>query len=232
MSHGARTKLAEADLSQYARARSRYAPVARSTSTRFPEERASARRWTRDELAARIGTSSRFRFDSPSADVLDRLVQHYRTVTGENVHRSKQRNLLATCYRVHGEDVFAYISDQFAVHGTANNLLGIIRSEPPREPGDDASRAGGDDALRSGERPASQVRRPVALGVDHEGPPCPLELCWPEVIFCYTHFPAFDPHSHRRYDRHRSNPDAAIYFADQASNSGDSGSTTGTDGAE
>jgi hypothetical protein len=228
--------MAAKDPTHCAPTRSSYAPVARSSSTSFLEERAIARRWTVDEIQARIAEAPTFRFDRPPADLLEGLVQQYQIVTGDQIatRRPNKRNLLAACYRVHGADVIPYIADEFAVRGTAQNLLGIIRSSPPRGTEDvppplDHIGTGTDPSHvdRTSAQPVAPVLDRASGGpTDHDGPPCPIERCLPGLIYCECHRPVFDPRSRRRYDRRRSNPDAARYFGDQIDSSGSGSPTT------
>jgi hypothetical protein len=156
--------------------------------------------------------------------VLERLVQQYQNVTGDQIRRPKKRNLLAACYRVHGADVIDYIADEFGAQGTAQNLLGIIRSSAPRGTGDvppppDVEARSRQDAYGA-TRPSPAIAA-VPNGIagrspDHDGPPCPIEHCLPNLIYCDDHY-RFDPTSKRRYDRRPSNPDAASYFGGESS---------------
>ena len=220
--------MADEDSGRYAHSRSSYARVARSTSSSsFLEERASARRWSRAYTKARMATAPAFRLAPPSAALLDRLVQQYQATTGDKIRRPGKRNFLAACYRVHGADVMPFIADEFAARGTAENLLGIIRSSPPRE--SPATEPNSDRAGRYSPAPQSpgkeapDIKPPPhpraapssrATAPDHDGPPCPVEHCLPNLIFCEDHRIHFDPTSKRRKDRHPSNPEAACYFVD------------------
>ena len=178
-----------------------------------------------------------FQFDRPSEAELGRLVQQYENITGDRItsRRPNKRNLVAACYRVHGADVIPYIADVFAVRGTAQNLLGLIRSSVPRPTGavpgpvDDEARSTRAD---SGERSSPAIAA-VSSGIvdrtnDHDGPPCPIEHCRPNLIYCDQHY-RFGSHPKRRYDRRPSNPEAARYFgnADRDSTT-DAATTVGT----
>jgi hypothetical protein len=206
---------------RYARTRS-YVPVARSTS--FLDEGATARRWTREEARSRIADAPLFRFGPPSAAVLDEVVEQYQAITGDRIRPRGKRNLLAACYRLHGADLIPYVADEFAVLGTAQNLLGLIRCAPPRESGDDEVMANAEvgrapaplsTAQTAADHLAGSASLPRSVGVDHDGLPCPVESCLPGLIYCEGHCPRFDPTSKRRYDRRPSNPDAAGYFGGQ-----------------
>src|SRR4051794_20088580 len=96
--------------SRYAGAPS-YAPVARSDSTTFSEERASATRWRSGRLQAQIPEAPAFAHGAPSPELLQELVEGYEAITGTKVRAPRQRNLIAACYRVHGEDVVPYARD-------------------------------------------------------------------------------------------------------------------------
>jgi hypothetical protein len=93
---------------------------------------ATARRWTAEERDERLAAAPAFRFASPSAEQLAELIRRYEEITGDSVHRQAKRNLVATCYRVHGDDTLAFIADEFARSGTPTNLLGTIRTSRPR----------------------------------------------------------------------------------------------------
>lgn len=172
------------------------ARVARSSSTDSFEDRTSAttraKRWSSAETKARIAGAPEFGFPSPPRPLLDALVAEYETLTGDPVRTFPKRNLLAACYRVHGPATTAFIADEFARRGTAANLLGFIRTSPPRPS-------------------EAQVLRER-----HSAPPCPAEECLPHLIYCAGHRPPFDRTSTLRYDCRPSNPGAAVYFANRA----------------
>lgn len=186
------------------RARS-YAPVARSNSTRSFEQRVSATRWRSDELKSSIPTAPLFDFDPPSRELLDELVREYVAITGDRVERPKKRDLVATCYRVHGPDFIPFVRDFFRAEGSAQNLLGVLRRAPQRHPADDFDTfvgvEPGDVALDAHPRPP------------HTAMPCPVEKCLPGLIYCADHRPPYDPSSKRRYDRRSPTPDVAPHFA-------------------
>jgi hypothetical protein len=225
------TRLAVADEEPGRSAHTRsYAPVARSTT--FLDEGATARRWTREETRSRIAGAPLFRFGPPSAAFLDELVLQYQAITGDRIRPRGKRNLLAACYRLHGADLIPYVADGFAVLGTAQNLLGLIRCAPPRESGDEPVLANAEvgrapaplrTAQPTVESLAGSGSLPRGLGVDHSGLPCPAEHCLPGLIYCEGHRPRFDPTSKRRYDRRPSNGNAAGYFGGKE-NKADDGS--------
>jgi hypothetical protein len=214
------------DPGYYAPARSTREHVARSSSTSFSEEGASARRWTRAETRSRVNEAPEFRWDSPSETVLDYLAQAHLNITGQRIRSVSQRDLLAACYRVHGADVLPYIADEFHVQGTAQNLLGIIRCAPPREMSIARPLADNEVKPRTDADAVAGTRDTAFEAASGQnGPPCPIERCLPNLIYCDDHRPAFDPASRRRYDRRASNPDAAPYFADHAQTAGFDAST-------
>jgi hypothetical protein len=147
-------------------------------------------------------------------------------ISGQRIRSVYQRDLLAACYRVHGADVVPYIAEEFRVQGTTQNLLGIIRCAPPREMGIARPLADNEVKPRTDPDAVAGVRDTAFEGASgHDGPPCPIERCLPNLIYCDDHRLAFDPASRRRYDRRASNPDAARYFADHAQTAGFDAST-------
>lgn len=134
-----------------------------------------------------------FRFPRPDEALLDELVRGYEHITGDPVRRDPKRNLVATCYRVHGDEFLPLVQRLFVANGTATNLLGEIRCLAP-----------GSAQRGRGEPPA--VSEPAA---QH-----PIDLA-PGLIYPADDPPPFDPTSTRRYDRPASNPDAATLFSDE-----------------
>lgn len=183
-----------------------YAPVAASSSSdSFELDGASATRWRAGVLQSRIPAAPRFRYDRPSKDLLDEQVQGYVEITGDPVRtdRPNKRNLIATCYRVHGPDFLPYVADYFRVKGSAQNLLGVLRQAAPRLAEDGADRPI-EEPVRRPTAIASQREPTVSAG--HVGMPCPIDHSRPGVVYCVDHRPVFDPTSTRRYDRRLSNP--------------------------
>ena len=196
--------------------------------------RISARRWTAEERDQRIAEAPPFRHTPPSSELLAELVRQYTQITGDPIRSDRKRNLLVTCYRVHGDDTVPLIEDVFRATGTATNLLGEIRSRPPRHPDhavvevahgqrpsvaparpDPTSTAWAAEVEE--ERPASAIetgdeRAPDAHRADCE---CPEADLLPGLLYCEARRPPFDGTSKRRWDRHPSNPDAARFFADE-----------------
>jgi hypothetical protein len=156
---------------------------------------------------------------------LRELGRQYQTITGDPVRPGAMRNLLAACYRVHGKDAIRYIADEFALRGTAQNLLVIVRVAPPRDAGDGQlptpAPAIGDLEVLEAPEPSLDKATP-----DHPGLPCPIEQCLPTVIYCEAHRPAFGSAPKRQYDQHPANPDAALHFADKANAAGHGSWTT------
>jgi hypothetical protein len=151
----------------------------------------ATRRWSAEETRARIATAPLFEYPSPDAALLEELVSGYTHLTGDPVRRPKKRNLVATCYRVHGDDFLPLVQRLFTRHGTAVNLLGQIRCLAPSKTGWPAE----EESMDGPARMAPSASEPL-LG----------------VIYSEENRPRFDPTSKRRYDRHPSNPDAAGFF--------------------
>ena len=166
--------------------------VARSTSSdegRIP----ATRRWTTAETKERIAAAPAFHYPSPDDDLLADLIWGYEHITGDPVRRSKKRNYVAACYRVHGDDFLPLVQRLFASWDTAVNLLGYIRCLDPAR----ANRRG--DELND-EPPAE----PGAGAFEPD----------PGLTYARGDAPPFDPTSHRRHDRRPSNPDATGFFSD------------------
>ena len=198
--------------------------------------REAARRWSSEELDRRIAAGPPFRYDPPAPALLDGLVRRYGEITGDPLRpeRPAKRNLVAACYRVHGDDVLLYIADEFRRTGTAINLLGALRCSPPRR----GVGADGADRARPAPMPAAdRGRTRVADGAEGivtallDGvvkgqrrdavdaiDACPGDCGCDEadllagLIYCAAHRPRFDLKSHRRFDRRPSNPDATRFF--------------------
>jgi hypothetical protein len=196
--------------------------------------RTAAQRWNAEELDRRIADGPRFHYAPPTAALLDELVRRYGEITGDPVRQERpgKRNLVAACYRVHGDDVLPYIADEFRGAGTAINLLGRLRCSPPRH----GAGAWGADGARPSPVPADD-RGPNRVADSAEGIVwargdvlvkekrhdavdtgpgdcgCDEADLLPGLIYCAAHCPPFDPTSRRRYDRRPSNPDAARFFA-------------------
>lgn len=175
----------------YARTYARVAP--NSSSTVFEEGATATRRWTRDEMRARMAGAPPFGHPSPDESLLRELIAGYEHITGDAVRRPAKRNLVAACYRVHGDEFLPLVVRRFASTGTATNLLGDIRSLPLMEPAKEA-----DDPQRGA----------IAATL---APPADLA---PGLIYPADAPPRFDATSKRRYDRRPSNPDAATFFSD------------------
>jgi hypothetical protein len=113
-----------------------YARVADSSSS-FLEEGATAtkspRRWTAEETSARMAGAPPFRLPRPDEATLDEQVRGYEHITGDPVRRDKKRNLVAACYRVHGDNFLPLVQRLHMSSGTVVNLLGAIRCLTPSE---------------------------------------------------------------------------------------------------
>ena len=93
---------------------------------------ATPRRWPAEEVKRRLADAPSFAYASPSAEQLAELKRRYTEITGGPISEDPQRpprkqNLLAACYRVHGNDTLCFIRDEFTATRTAVNLLGTIR---------------------------------------------------------------------------------------------------------
>jgi hypothetical protein len=174
-----------------------YARVAVADSTRFLEEGASAtsatRRWSAEETKARVASAPLFEYPPPDESVLGELVAGYTHIAGDPVRTQRKRNLVATCYRVHGDEFLPLVQRLFAKSGTATNLLGQIRCLAPSR------------TSWHSEKKTMNETAPIA--------PLASEAL-PGLIYSAENRPRFDSISKRRYDRHPSNPDAAGFFAE------------------
>jgi hypothetical protein len=122
-------------------------------------------------------------------------------ITGDPVRgpRTNKRNLIAACYRVHGDDFGSFVRDIFRVEGTAQNLLGVIRQAEPRLSDGYPDEPDKVDLL------APIAEHLVEDRTDrHTRPPCPAGACLPSLTYCADHRPPFDPTSTRRWDRPRT----------------------------
>lgn len=101
-------------------------------STPLREGAPATSRWSRDELRARLDGAPAFREGRLDEEVLTRACEGYTRITGDPVHTPRKRNLVAADYRIHGDDFLPFVADLYSANGTATNLLGIMRSSPPR----------------------------------------------------------------------------------------------------
>jgi hypothetical protein len=194
--------------------------VAPGDSTSSLRESATAtRRWTREETRAKATSGPEFTHPSPDRPLLDELVRGYEQITGTSVRRPGQRNLIAACYRVHGDDFLRLVREWFERNGTTVNLLGELRVLPQRL----------QDLLHDDDEPRVVVghlsRQPLPLpaqsGADQPSQAdsesawcgCPEEDLRPDLLYCTFHRPVYQSAPTRRYDRRSSNPDAARFFA-------------------
>jgi hypothetical protein len=185
----------ESDPRSYARSYERVAP---STSTSPLEGVATAtKRWTRAETKAHVSEAAEFRYASPDESLLCQLVAGYEEITKDPVRTPAKRNLVATCYRTHGDQFLSIVAEVFDERGTATNLLGIVRTTPPVETG-------------ASEPP--EIESDVDPVLDEASATADL---LPGVTYGEHNRPRFDPTSTQRYDRRPSNPSAAAFFSDQ-----------------
>ena len=140
-----------------------------------------------------MASAPQFLHPSPDESLFEELVAGYEHITGDAVRRPAKRNLVAACYRVHGDAFLPLVARRFASSGTVTNLLGDIRCLQPTEPVREA------DGLRR-DATAAALLRPPDLA--------------PGLTYPADAPPRFDPTSKRRYDRRASNPDAASFFSD------------------
>jgi hypothetical protein len=135
----------------------------------------------------RIASAPLFRYPPPDKALLEELVVGYTHITGDPVRRPKKRNLVATCYRVHGDDFLPLVLRLFVRNGTASNLLGEIRCLAP-----------------------SQITWPPEGGSMDEtgGQAPPASEAVPGLIYSAENGLGSDPTSKPRHDRHVSNDEA------------------------
>jgi hypothetical protein len=150
-------------------------------------------RWTKDDMRASLVDAPAFTDGWVADGALDALARRYEQITGDPVRRPAKRNLLAGCFRVHGDDTLAFIEDEYRRTGSAINLLGRVRTTPPRgaQPAPIAGATSGDF------RPTPSC----ASASSHGGPPCSSAVCLPNLTYCNAHRPPFDPHSRQGWDR-------------------------------
>lgn len=117
----------------YAHARVAVAPGDSTSSLK--KSATATRRWTREETLARVATGPEFPHPSPTPSELDSQVRGYEHITACRVRHQPQRNLIAACYRVHGDDFLPLVREWFERTRTTTNLLGELRVLPPRESG-------------------------------------------------------------------------------------------------
>ena len=94
--------------------------------------RAAGRRWTKAERDARIAAAPPFSFAPPAPKEIEALIAGHVRIAGDPVRSWGKQNLIATCYRVHGEDTLDVIAERYRVTGTVTNLLGDVRCLPRR----------------------------------------------------------------------------------------------------
>ncbi len=138
---------------------------------------ATARRWTAEELKQRLAAAPSYEYASPSPEQLAELRRGYTAITGDSISEVFRRpprklNLLAACYRVHGDETLCFITDEFKATRTAVNLLGRVRCSDPnvhqqkyhdQQPGRVAD-AGASPDVRSVDEPRTLVDRKDPFG--------------------------------------------------------------------
>jgi hypothetical protein len=144
----------------------------------------------------------------------------YEHVTGDVVRRQAQRNLIAACYRVHGDDLLPLVLETFERTGTAINLLGELRVLRPRQPRPAADPDSPTPSDRNRHQTGAsvvggQVRldQPAQVDPDSAWCGCPEEVLRPGLLYCEDHQPRFGSAPTLRHDRRESNPAAARFFA-------------------
>ncbi|HEY8868271.1 MAG TPA: hypothetical protein VIM30_02640 [Candidatus Limnocylindrales bacterium] len=187
--------------------------------------RDSARRISRAEFNARISGAPRFIEEAVSEVELDRICAEYTAITGVRFTSTRKRNLVAAAYRSLGPEFLPSVKDRFAETGTETNLLadlrtGLSASVAARDPNQPTtSSAHGHPGLSALRRTPEIASRQVGAGVTGAEPRsqcrCAEMDLLPGLIYCAAHRPPFDGRSRRRYDRRRSNPDAARFFTDE-----------------
>lgn len=170
-------------------ARTRVAVAVGHSTSSLKESATATRRWTKEETLGRVADGPKFSHPSTAPSQLDELVRGYEQITGDLVRSTRKHNLVAACYRVHGDDFLPLVRETFERTGTAMNLLGELRALPPRHLGD-----------IPGAKSAS-----AWCG-------CREEILRPDVLYCDAHRPVFGSSPELRYDRRPSNPAAAQFF--------------------
>jgi hypothetical protein len=177
----------------------------------------ATRRWTREETRERASSGPAFVRPSPDRSQLGDLVRGYEQITGAVVRSHGQRNLIAACYRVHGDDFLALVREWFDRIG-ATNLLGELRALPPRERGpfartDSESGAFSEDPAEEPQPTmASPVgERPNCADAESSWCGCPEDDLRPGLLYCEFHYRSGYA-ANLRLDRRPSNPAARRFF--------------------
>ncbi len=215
------------DSRSYARARVAVAPGDSTSSLK--KSATATRRSGREETRARATAGPEVLFPRPTTSEIDDLVREYQQTTGDGVRTNPKRNLLAACYRVHGDDFLPLVREWFASTGTATNLLGELRVLPPREvrpvpaaapgstnvmePDSPTVRNRSHPAGESGVGPRVAASRAGQADNDSAWCGCPEEDLRPDLLYCAAHRPRFGSFPKLRHDRRGSNPAAAPFFA-------------------
>lgn len=173
-------------------------------------------RWTRPESEANIASAPRFSQPAPPREQLNALVAGYARITGDLVRGPAKRNLIAACYRVHGEDFLSLVAELFRATGTATNLLGEIRCMSPRVRSAAVTAISTPSTFTTSGTQTGEPRRVGGLPQRADKVldcGCPVDGLLPGLIYCADHRLAFDGRDRRRHDRRPSNPEAARFFA-------------------
>ncbi len=166
-------------------------------------------RWTRPESEANIASAPRFSQPAPPREQLNALVAGYARITGDPVRRPAKRNLVASGYRVHGEDFLPLVEDLFHATGSATNLLGEVRCMPPRHRAPGQSRPASIGPVDAAAATVPDVETASVAPLDCG---CDVAVLIPGLIYCHAHRPTFAGNDPRRHDRRRSNPEAERHF--------------------
>ena len=220
-------------------ARTRVAVAPGDSTSSLKKSATATRRWTRDETRARVVDGPEFPHPRPTPSQLDDQVHGYEQATGDRVRTQAKRNLLAACYRLHGDDFLPLVAEWFGRTGTTTNLLGELRVLPPRD--SRPVEAAGSDWTDVVE-PSGPIEQPgpepgpdaepfagAAAGVVNAGTSeidadsawcsCPEEELQPGLLYCAEHHPKFGSFPKLRYDRRESNPAAAHFLVATAGHS-------------
>jgi len=111
-----------------------YISSSRSTSdsSSSRESATATSRWTSADLRSRLPSAPTFAGDWIDDHELTTICAAYEQITGVPIRSGPKRKLLAAAARVHGDDFIPYVRDHFADTGTERDLLGYLRTSPPR----------------------------------------------------------------------------------------------------
>lgn len=202
------------------------------------------RRSTRRETLERVRQAPRFSTDWVPDVIVDALATAYREITGARSVSRGQRNMLAACHRVHGDDTVALLRDMFRSRGTTTNLLLDVRTAARRTDGQSPAAAPfhrppdvrampAAHAPPQAPRPTGSVADPqVGSTADRSGCGCPIERLLDGLVYCAEHAPAFRLGSDARYDRRPLAVAGAPAGTNEPLAGNHAGSTQGTEGLE